>query len=173
MNLRTIFIGVVIAGASGTAAIAQQPPGSYRQSCSNIRFDGRQLSAICADGVGRRVPTSLFVDRCIGGISNQNGQLYCQAGGPPQNYGRRYEEDEDDYRPRRRPPPPPQYGGDYGRPQGRLPGGSWRASCTNVEMRGPIVNAACADARGNYRPTSADMRECPSFSNRNGSLVCD
>lgn len=172
-----------------TASFAQQPPGSYQQSCGNIRFDGRQLSAVCADRFGRRVPTSLMVDNCASAISNDNGQLTCEAGrrGPRMD-SRRYD-DDDDYedRPRRR--PPPDFGGgyrddgprDYGYRRGpapqyggpSVPGGSWHASCKNGQMQGPILTALCANSRGQFQQTSADVRRCRSFSNRDGNLVCD
>lgn len=168
---RLVVFLALISGFNVSTASAQVPPGSYLQSCSNVRFDGAQLNAICADRQGRRVPSTLMVGRCAGGISNDNGQLSCQAGAP-RDYGRdRFRDEDDGFDTPRRRPPPREYGGYREGP--RLPAGSWRASCTNVDMRGFVLSATCATARGNYQPTSADVRECPSFSNRNGNLVCD
>jgi hypothetical protein len=195
--MKNVFHAVAILGLNlltATAASAQQPPGSYRQTCSNIRFDGRQLSAVCADRVGRRMPTSLMVDNCASAISNDNGQLTCEAGrrGPPRD-ARRYDDDDFDDRPRR-PRPPQDFGGGYrdagprddgyrgggyrdggyrGGPGPGMPGGSWHASCKNGQMQGPILLALCANARGQFQQTSADVRACRSFSNQNGNLVCD
>jgi hypothetical protein len=175
---KIVGIAALVFLGSMSSSNAQVPGGSYQASCGNIRFDGEQLSAVCVDARGRRVPTSLDVRGCAGGIANNNGQLVCNVGGPPGYGGGRYHDDEAFDRPRRgryredeafdwprRGPPPRDFGGG-------LPGGSWRASCTNAEMRGPILNAMCLTARGDYRPASADVRQCPSFSNRNGSLVC-
>jgi CVNH domain len=180
VKLAAIGVGIIIVVTSATVSFAQQPPGSYKQSCSNIRFDGRKLSAVCADGIGRRVPTSLLVDRCVGGISNQNGQLYCEAGGPPRAYENRYEDDDDfDRRPRHREysgrdydfPGQPPRGDNFSR--GGVPGGSWHGSCKNAQMRGPILIALCANVRGEFQQTTADLRSCRSFANRNGNLVCE
>ena len=90
---------------SMSSSNAQVPGGSYQASCGNIRFDGEQLSAVCADPSGRRVPTSFNVRGCAGGIANSNGQLVCNAGGPPGYGGRRYRREDEGYdRPRRGPP---------------------------------------------------------------------
>jgi hypothetical protein len=164
-NLKKVvgFISLISLGLMCSAS-AQVPSGSYRASCSNIRFDGEQLFAVCADARGRRVPTSLMVRGCVGGIANSNGQLACDARVPPPG---RYRDDDFDTSPR---DPPRHFGG--GQRGHGLPGGSWRASCTSAEMRGPILNAMCVTVRGDYRPATADVRQCPSFSNRNGTLVC-
>lgn len=176
-----IAVSVFVSVIGSSASFAQQPPGSYQQSCGNVRFDGVQLSAVCADRFGRRVPTSLMVRNCMGGISNNNGQLVCQAGGRGRDDGRWYEDDEDDYRPRRS---RRDYGGDYREPRKngyrggqssgpRMPGGSWHASCKNGQLQGFTVIALCANARGQFQQTSADVRSCASFANRNGNLSCE
>jgi hypothetical protein len=70
---------VVLFGAG--SAIGQVPPpnGSYRDSCSNISFDGHTLIATCLTFVGTPVSTSLaFADRCTGDIANINGTLICR-----------------------------------------------------------------------------------------------
>lgn len=55
------------------------PPGSYQQSCSGIRFDGRTLTARCLDKRGREVRTSLAnPHRCRRDIANINGTLMCR-----------------------------------------------------------------------------------------------
>jgi len=52
--------------------------GSYQQSCSDIRQNGSTLSAVCGDGRGRRVESSIDVNRCgRGDIGNNRGVLTC------------------------------------------------------------------------------------------------
>ena len=52
--------------------------GSYQQSCSDIRQNGSTLSAVCGDGRGRRVESSIDVNRCgRGDIGNSRGYLQC------------------------------------------------------------------------------------------------
>lgn len=52
--------------------------GSYQQSCSNIRQNGSTLSAVCGDGQGRRVESSIDVNRCgRSDIDNSRGYLQC------------------------------------------------------------------------------------------------
>jgi CVNH domain len=91
-------------------AHAQAPPGSYQQTCREIRMEGPILSAVCMREHGRGDQlTALNVARCVGDIRNLNGQLQCTGGRPvpppargPNEYpGAAY-------------PPPPGYG--YGAP---------------------------------------------------------
>ncbi len=52
--------------------------GSYQQSCGEIRQNGSTLSAVCGDGRGRRVESSIDVNRCgRGDIGNNRGYLQC------------------------------------------------------------------------------------------------
>jgi len=52
--------------------------GSYQQSCSDIRQNGSTLSAVCLDGRGRRMESSIDVNRCgRGDIGNSRGFLTC------------------------------------------------------------------------------------------------
>ncbi|HEY1797784.1 MAG TPA: CVNH domain-containing protein [Stellaceae bacterium] len=54
------------------------PGGSYQQSCSNIGLNGNTLVASCKAMNGRMQRTSLAnVNRCVGDIGNNNGQLNC------------------------------------------------------------------------------------------------
>ena len=75
-----IVLLVVLGG--GGLALAQPrrpPPGSYRNTCSNIQIRGRTLTATCLNRVGRRVRTSLAnPDRCRRDIANINGTLMCR-----------------------------------------------------------------------------------------------
>jgi len=174
--------------AVASPASAQVPRGSYVQSCQDVRFDGVMLSAICLSVAGRYVPTRLAVGNCRGDISNTNGQLTCPGGGvpgyggPPPRYGGA---PPPPYGyppplPGDRAPPPPPYGGsrEYGggREDGDgfdLPGGSWRRSCGNPVMRGPILIAECQRGDGRIQQARGDVRMCRRFANINGQLACE
>jgi hypothetical protein len=75
-----VVLFAVLAG--GSLALAQPwrlPSGSYQRSCSDVRFDGRTLTATCLSKSGRRVRTSLAnPNRCRRDIANINGTLMCQ-----------------------------------------------------------------------------------------------
>jgi len=178
--------------AAAQPASAQMPRGSYAQTCQDVRFDGVMLSAICLTARGQYVQARLAVSSCRGDISNINGQLTCPGGGgpgygggpPPQYGGGPPPPPPYGYRPgygNGGPPPPPPYGGgreygggrDYGGGGGRLPGGSWRASCVNAGMQGPILFADCARVDGRYVPAQGDVRACGRFGNSNGRLTCE
>ncbi len=175
--MKRFFLIIALVFLSGpmlaSRAQAQMPPGTYQQSCGNIRFDGRMLSAVCADRYGRRVPSSLMVGNCGSSVANDNGQLTCDYGGG--GGGRRMQsrqfDDGDEYD---RPRPRRDYGGrDDGFRGAQMPGGSWRGSCRNAQMQGPMLTALCANVRGQFQQTTADARGCRSFANRNGQLVCE
>lgn len=52
--------------------------GSYQQSCTNVRQQGSTLSAVCDNGRGRAVETSIDVNRCgRTDIGNNRGVLQC------------------------------------------------------------------------------------------------
>ena len=52
--------------------------GSYQQSCGNVQQDGSTLSAVCRDGRGRQVETSIDLNRCgRSDIANNQGILQC------------------------------------------------------------------------------------------------
>ena len=172
--------------AAAPTASAQVPPGGYLQTCRDVQFDGFNLSAMCLGAGGQFYPSRLAgAGGCRGDIANINGQLVCagrggatrpqygggwspQYGGPPpqygyppprpdydeRRYGRRYERDGDD-------------GGGFG-----LPGGSWRLTCSNAVMRGPILFAQCERGDGAILPAQADIRACRRFANISGQLMC-
>jgi hypothetical protein len=144
------------------------PGGSYTQSCTGVRDDGRgRMSAQCRDTRGRYRSTTLDYSGCRGDIGNNNGQLICNGGRPGYGGGQGR---------------PGQGGGGYGGPgqgnggwNGPLPAGSWQRSCRNSDMRGPRVTAQCQGERGRWFDTSIDVRSCRSgrLMNQNGQLVCD
>ncbi|WP_304170276.1 beta/gamma crystallin-related protein [Phenylobacterium aquaticum] len=81
-----------IAAAAPHAALAQgydaPPPGSYWQTCQNVRVSGggasRTLSAECRDVRGGWRSSSLRYTDCRGEIENRDGQLACFSGDPNQ-----------------------------------------------------------------------------------------
>ena len=82
----------LMAGISyGQPAQAQgTPPGSYLNSCTDVRMEGGSLVATCRRSNGGERRTALSDARnCAGGIDNVNGELRCnRAGGaPPPGYG--------------------------------------------------------------------------------------
>ena len=74
---------VALAGLSVSADAQAPPPGSYTQTCWDIRMQGTTLTAVCrrAGGRGEQL-TALNVARCVGDIGNNNGQLQCNGGRP-------------------------------------------------------------------------------------------
>ena len=54
------------------------------------------------------------------------------------------------------------------------PGGSYRATCRHIKVRGDDLYARCQDADGNFRDTRLDnFRRCESeITNQNGNLTC-
>jgi hypothetical protein len=78
-----LFGAVVLAGLAGSAYGQSPPPGSYQQSCREIRMQGTTLTAVCqrAKGRGNQL-TALNVARCVGDIGNNDGQLQCTGGQP-------------------------------------------------------------------------------------------
>jgi hypothetical protein len=84
MKLPTgLFGAAVLAGLAGAAYGQAPPPGSYQQSCRQIRMQGTTLTAVCQRAKGRsEQPTALNVAHCVGDIGNNNGQLQCSGGQP-------------------------------------------------------------------------------------------
>lgn len=70
-------------GWSATAEAQGLPQGSYLRSCNGARVQGDTLVARCRTADGREERSSLAaVNRCVGDIGNNNGQLQCNYGGP-------------------------------------------------------------------------------------------
>jgi hypothetical protein len=83
-------------GWSATAEAQGIPQGSYLQSCNGARIQGDTLVARCRSVDGREQRSALAsVNRCVGDIGNNNGQLQCTYGGaraqgvPVPGYGER------------------------------------------------------------------------------------
>ncbi|MEO6921124.1 MAG: CVNH domain-containing protein [Collimonas sp.] len=123
------------------------PPGSYRQSCSDIRIRGDVLEATCGgDNGGRRTSISLYSCRS-GNFENINGNLQCSGGG----------------------------GRDDGRNNRDLPPGSYLQSCSDISLRGGVLAASCGGGNNRRIQSSVSLSSCRSgsFSNINGYLQCD
>jgi hypothetical protein len=75
-------------GWSASAQAQGVPQGSYLRSCQGARVEGDTLVARCrrADGGEQRSALS-GVNRCVGDIGNNNGQLQCSFGGPGRGQG--------------------------------------------------------------------------------------
>jgi len=58
----------------------QPPNGSYKNSCKNIRVDGKQLKAKCEKKNGKWNNTSIKYKNCNKDIKNDNGNLTCGGG---------------------------------------------------------------------------------------------
>src|SRR2546427_726500 len=85
-----LALGVVallmIAWQPVTASAAQGgiPPGSYHDTCKDIALNGDTLNAQCKSHAGHWHATAIHnFARCIGDITNVDGNLRCQKGGPP------------------------------------------------------------------------------------------
>jgi hypothetical protein len=97
---------------SSVRRILPRPEGSYLQSCTAIRFDGRFLSADCRDRRGRVSSSQLDVRSCPPGsdIFVRRGELSCGD--------RRGNDDRDDYN-----------DNDSGYDDSRVPRGSYLRTC--------------------------------------------
>ena len=58
------------------------PPGSYVESCANVRVEGATLKADCRNSKDKLVATELKnANRCTGDIASKDGSLKCVAAG--------------------------------------------------------------------------------------------
>jgi CVNH domain len=84
MKLVLGLVGAIaLAGLSFSSHAQAPPPGSYQQSCREIRMQGPTLTAVClrANGRGTRL-TALDIAHCVGDIGNSDGHLQCNGGRP-------------------------------------------------------------------------------------------
>jgi hypothetical protein len=89
MKCYTVFVSglLVLAAAAAPLALADVPGGSYRQTCSNIKLDGENLTAACKQFNGAiKTSTLEFATSCVGSISNVDGNLVCT--GPVGSFAR-------------------------------------------------------------------------------------
>ena len=178
---------------------APPPGGSYTQSCRDLFMSGTTLSASCQTESGAWTETQLHgTDQCVGDIANYNGVLECDKGGvPPQGSytascrniwvaggtlharcttiaGGTIESTL------------PAYAScttsiantdghlacDHG---GTAPAGSYRKSCWDIFVSGPIMNAVCENMNGAPQSSALDLRvKCRApVLNVDGFLTCD
>jgi len=129
------------------------PGGSYQQSCTGVQMRGSMLSATCTPPNGNSITSTINASSCNGAdIANVNGRLQCNgtAYGNANGYG---------------------YGnGRYG----TAPGGSYQSSCTNVQMNGSTLTAACTAPNGSTITSSINASTCQGadIANYNGRLRC-
>jgi uncharacterized membrane protein len=88
MKLRTALVsGLFALAASHAPFAAADVPGSYKQTCTNIRLAGENLSADCKKFDGSTKASTLeFATSCVGNVSNVDGNLVCT--GPVGSFAR-------------------------------------------------------------------------------------
>jgi hypothetical protein len=75
-------LALVVWTPKPASAAMDEPPGSYLQTCRDVRVRGERLYARCQNTRNRWVDTSLEdVYRCSGDISNIDGRLSCDQSG--------------------------------------------------------------------------------------------
>ncbi|HLJ27206.1 MAG TPA: CVNH domain-containing protein [Candidatus Angelobacter sp.] len=134
------------------------PPGDYAQTCRNIRAEGDRLEAECQRRNGHWRKTSLDdIDKCSGGIINNNGRLMCGTGGngydqPDRDHDRARDLDD----------------------RGNIPRGTYVQTCRNIRTHGDTLEAECQTRDGDWRRTSLnDIDRCTdAIANDDGHLVC-
>ncbi len=77
-NIISAAVLVFSAFALQVPAYADNPAGSYQQTCTNIVLKGETLSASCTRFDGSKKNSELpFATSCVGIISNVDGNLVC------------------------------------------------------------------------------------------------
>lgn len=134
--------------------VAIPPPGSYRQSCVDVEFNGDLLYGACRTRAGNlhRSTLALIVSFCASNsdISNLDGVLHCVA-------------------------TPGTYGAGHAKP-----GGAYWQTCdaelTVVNLVYPnLLSYVCRDRANRNVSGQLDMSACDlryGIINRNGNLVC-
>jgi hypothetical protein len=144
-NIFKVCLLVLTVAACLESAKAQEvPPGTYRETCVNIRMSYGTLYANCQDRDGRWRSTSLpDVQRCTSEVTNIDGDLRCNRG-----EGWRFADN--------------------------LPRGSYRETCRNLRMRGDMLFARCETISGRWmNATLFDVRRCVGeIVNDDGQLQC-
>ncbi len=147
--------GFLLATSVAMPASAQTiPPGSYQQSCSNVRVRGDNLTARCTAADGSVIRSTNSHNSCgSGDIANNNGRLTCNARTGYYNNGN--------------------YNNGYYN-NGALPAGSYQQSCSNARMSGDTLMASCP-GRGRNVTSSINARGCQGsdIANADGQLTCN
>ena len=163
MGLLALML-LLFGGVLDSAHAQRMPPGSYLQSCRDVRIvHGRDLAANCKTSRGDLRSSQLAdFNSCRGDISNQNGQLFCERRGGGGGGGWAPG-------PGQRPGAGPVPG------SGNGPQGSYRQSCGNIDRRGNVLNAMCRDRGGRWVQSRLDLLACApngDIRNNNGQLAC-
>ncbi|HEY6348568.1 MAG TPA: CVNH domain-containing protein [Candidatus Angelobacter sp.] len=131
------------------------PPGTYTQTCRNIRVEGDRLLAECQgrDGDWRQTALDDF-RRCTAAPANDNGRLVCPRDNDGDNNG-----NGNGYR--------------FGWRDG-LPAGDYTQSCRNIRAKGYALAAECQTRSGGWRNSSLfNFDQCTgAIANDDGHLVC-
>lgn len=152
MGVRELIVaggGLALAALMiGMPARAQSvPPGSYLNSCRDVRVVAGWLKASCQDRSGRWVEATTAPSWCAPGndIANEDGRLTCKAGAA---------------------------GGGFGE---RAPPGSYMASCRDIRMVAGWLKASCQDRRGRWVEATTAPSWCTGgrdIANEDGRLTC-
>lgn len=82
--LGAIALATALWSPAKSSAMEGIPPGSYRESCRDIRVRGNSLEAVCMDAAGSWRQTYLDgFERCSSDVTNENGRLTCARNVPP------------------------------------------------------------------------------------------
>lgn len=177
----------------------QPPNGSYKNSCKNIRVDGKKLKAKCEKRNGNWNSTSINYKQCKGDISNNNGELSCNGGGSKIPRGSYRDSCKNSYVEGNR-----LYSNckkkngswnkssinykncnkDIKNDNGRLtcgggnnsnfPKGSYKKSCKNLYKEGGTLEADCKKDNGKWKHSSIKFKKCNNgIWNDNGKLRCN
>src|SRR5579884_405813 len=121
-------LGLALLGMPVAASAQGIPPGSYRNTCTNIRMDGDKLVAVCPNRAGGHSLTELKDPwHCADIVAGSNGLLQCQGqrGGGGPGYGQA---------PAPGYGPPPNSGPPRGYGEERR-GDEWREHCDRLRYR--------------------------------------
>lgn len=169
MSVRTrLMASLAVAGLAcfATPSFAEEvPPGSYLETCREVRVVAGWLRASCQDRSGRWVEATTAPGWCSPGndIANEDGRLVCKSsgwGGAPSGWGGA---------PARPAPPPPSYGSD------RPPPGSYMATCRDVRVSAGWLKATCQDSKGRWVDATTAVSWCSpgrDIANMDGRLTC-
>lgn len=138
-------IAIVVFGSNTARATpVDGPPGSYRETCKNIRQYGDSVTARCKDGEGYWRDTRIDdIGQCVGEITNVNGELRCRREGRAVI-------------------------------EGRAPQGSYSGTCRDIHVDGNRLYARCQNGYGEWVETYLDdMDRCAGdITNVEGRLRC-
>lgn len=145
-NVFRISLLVITLAACLSSARAQggPPPGSYRDSCTNIQVRFWTLFANCQDRDGRwRSAVLADVKGCTGDVTNVNGELRCERG-------------------------------EGWRDRDSLPRGSYKETCRDIRRQGDMLVARCQTIDGRWMRSSLDdVQRCVGeIVNDNGQMQC-